>query len=85
VKAAVRTKHKKIVPPLPQRQLCIKTTSIHSYSELKHLKESLTNTQSMMLIAKIKRIVSKDPQAEDKLVKKLYSSNAVNHYSYNNY
>ena len=87
MKAAIRTKHKKIVPLSPssqhqQQQLFIKTTSIHNYSELKHLKESLTNTQSMILIAKIKPIVSKDRQAEDKLVKELYSSSAVkNNYS----
>ena len=31
----------------------------------------------MILIAKIKPIVSNDPQAEDKLVKELYSNNAV--------
>jgi SepF-like predicted cell division protein (DUF552 family) len=75
VKTPIRTKHKKIAPP--QQQLCIKTTSIHNYSELKHLKNSLTNTQSMILIAKIKPIASKDPQAEDKLIKELYSNNAV--------
>ena len=81
MKTSLKTRHKKIAS-LPQQQLCIKTTSIHSYSELKQLKESLTNTPSMILIAKIKSIVSKDPQAEDKLVKELYSDHAVkNNYS----
>jgi SepF-like predicted cell division protein (DUF552 family) len=46
------------------------------------LKESLTDTHSMIIIARIKPIVSKDPEAEVKLVKDLYSSQAVkNNYS----
>jgi SepF-like predicted cell division protein (DUF552 family) len=77
VKPSTHKKHKKIAFHSPQQQLCIKTTSVHDYSELKYLKESLTSTQSMILIAKIKPIVSKYPQAEDKLVNELYSSNAV--------
>ena len=81
MKPTTRTKHKKIVPTLPQQQLCIKTTSIHNYSELKHLKDTLANTQTMILIARIKAITSKDPRAEDKLVKELYSD----HYVKNSY
>ena len=81
MKAVARTKHKKIVPALVQQQLCIKTTSIHNYSELKHLKDTLANTQTMILIARIKAITSKDPRAEDKLVKELYSD----HYVKNSY
>ena len=76
VKPSTHKKHKKI-DHSPQQQLCIKTTSVHDYSELKYLKESLTSTQSMILIAKIKPIVSKYPQAEDRLVNELYSSSAV--------
>jgi SepF-like predicted cell division protein (DUF552 family) len=75
VKSLIQPKHKKIIPP--QQQLYIKTTSIHNYSELKRLKDSLTSTQSMILIVKIKPILSKDPQAEDRLIKELYSNNAV--------
>ena len=81
MKTPIRIKHKKIAPP-EQQQLFIKTTSIHNDSEIKHLKDSLTSTQSMILIARIKPIVSKDPQAEVKLVKELYSNNAIkNNYS----
>ena len=40
------------------------------------MKDSLASTQSMILIARIKPIVSMDPQAEVKLVKELYSNNA---------
>lgn len=84
MKTSIRTKHKKIAPlqQQQQQQLFIKTTSIHNYSEIKHLKDSLTSTQSMILIARIKPIVSMDPQAEVKLVKELYSNNAIkNNYS----
>ena len=81
MKIPIRTKHKKIAPP-QQRQLCIKTTSIHNYSEIEHLKDSLASTQSMILIARIKPILSEDPQAGVRLVKELYSNNAVkNNYS----
>ena len=77
----LKTKHKKIASH-PQPQLCIKTTSIHNYSELKHLKNSLASTQSMILVAKIKPMLSKDPYAEDKLLKELYANHAVkNNYS----
>jgi SepF-like predicted cell division protein (DUF552 family) len=66
----------------PNQQLSIKTTSIHNYSQLEHLKESLTDTQPIILIARIKPIISKDPEAEVKLVKDLYSSQAIkNNYS----
>jgi len=82
VKPVIRTKHKKIALPSPQQQLCIKTTSIHDYSELKHLEYSLARTQSMILITNIKPITSKDPEAEGKLVKELYSNQTVkNNYS----
>jgi SepF-like predicted cell division protein (DUF552 family) len=82
LKPATRTKHKKIAFRSAQQQLCIKTTSVHDYSELKHLKDSLASTQSMILIANIKPITSKDPEAEGKLVKELYSNQTVkNNYS----
>jgi SepF-like predicted cell division protein (DUF552 family) len=80
IKEQTSPRHKKTESP--NQQLSIKTTSIHNYSQLEHLKESLTDTHSMIIIARIKPIVSKDPEAEVKLVKDLYSSQAVkNNYS----
>jgi SepF-like predicted cell division protein (DUF552 family) len=72
-------RHKKTESP--NQQLSIKPLlSIIIHNE--HLKESLTDTHSMIIIARIKPIVSKDPEAEVKLVKDLYSSQAVkNNYS----
>jgi SepF-like predicted cell division protein (DUF552 family) len=82
-KEQVRTRYKRAVfPRHHQQQLYIKTTSIHSYSQLEHMKESLIRTQSMILIAKIKPLILKDPEAERRLVKELYSTQAVkNNYS----
>jgi SepF-like predicted cell division protein (DUF552 family) len=83
IKERLRTKYNKSASlQQQQQQLSIKTTSIHNYSQLKHIKQSLIGTQSLILIAKIKPIVSKDPEAEVRLVKELYSNQAVkNNYS----
>jgi SepF-like predicted cell division protein (DUF552 family) len=65
-----------------QQQLSIKTTSVYDYSQLEQLKESLSGTQPIILIARIKPIVSKDSQAKPKLVDELYSSHAVKNNNY---
>ena len=83
IKERLRTKYKKSASlQQQQQQLSIKTTSIHNYSQLKHIKQSLIGIQSLILIAKIKPIVSKDSQAKPKLVKELYSSQAIKNNNY---
>ena len=64
-----------------QLQLCIKTVSIHSYSQLDDLKENLLGKDPIMVIAKISPIVSKDPEAPTKLVNKIYPTYVENNYS----
>jgi SepF-like predicted cell division protein (DUF552 family) len=70
IKEAIKAEYKK-------KTLSIKTTSIHSYSQLEHLKESLSGKESLILIARITPILSKDSQAGTKLVDELYSSQTV--------
>ena len=70
IKEAIKAEYKK-------KTLSIKTTSIHSYSQLEHLKESLSGKESLILIARITPILSKDSQAGTKLVDELYSNQAV--------
>lgn len=57
-----------------QQQLCIKTISIHDYSQLQDLKQNLLERQDSItiLIAKITQIVSKDAEAASKVVNELY-------------
>ncbi len=64
-----------------QLQLCIKTVSIHSYSQLDDLKENLLGKDPIILIAKISPIVSKDPEAPTKLVNEIYPTYVENNYS----
>ena len=64
-----------------REQLCIKTVSIHSYSQLKDLEENLLSNEPIMIIARIAPIVSKDPEAATKLVNKIYSTYVENNYS----
>ena len=71
IKEAITAEYKK------KKTLSIKTTSIHSYSQLEHLKESLSGKESLILIARITPILSKDSQAGTKLVDELYSNQAV--------
>ncbi len=63
-----------------RQQLCIKTVSIHSYSQLKDLEENLLSKEPIMIIARITPIASKDPEAA-KLVNKIYSKYVENNYS----
>ena len=65
----------------PQQQLCIKTISIHSSTEVQHLKEILLGNEPIVLIARISPIVSKDPEMATKLVNELYSIHVKNNYS----
>ena len=71
IKQAIKAEYKN------KKTLSIKTTSINSYSQLEHLKESLSGKESIILIARITPILSKDSQAEAKLVDELYSNQAV--------
>ena len=64
-----------------QQQLCIKTVSIHNYTELKGLKENLPGKEPTILIARISPIVSKNTEAATKLVNELYSTHIKNNYS----
>jgi SepF-like predicted cell division protein (DUF552 family) len=82
IKQPTRIKSTKTTPPHQQQQLSIKTTSVYDYSQLEQLKESLSGTQPIILIARIKPIVSKDSQAKPKLVKELYSSQAIKNNNY---
>jgi SepF-like predicted cell division protein (DUF552 family) len=63
-------------------QLCVKTISIYNYSQLQHLKETISGKESIILIVRIAPILSKDPGAGTKLVDSLYSTHAIkNNYS----
>jgi SepF-like predicted cell division protein (DUF552 family) len=64
-----------------QHQLCIRTVSIHNYTELKDLKGNLPGKEPTILIVRISPIVSKDPQAATKLVRELYSTHIKDNYS----
>ena len=64
-----------------REQLCIKTVSIHNYSQLKDLEENLLSNEPIMIIARIAPILSKDPEAATKLVNKIYSTYVENNYS----
>ncbi len=64
-----------------RQQLCIKTVSIHSYSQLKDLEENLLSKEPIMIIARITPIASKHPEAATKLVNKIYSKYVENNYS----
>jgi len=58
-----------------QQRLCVKTISIHDYSQLQDLKQSLLGGEDSsitILIARITPIMSKDPDAAAKLVNELY-------------
>ncbi len=67
----------------PNQQLCIKTISIHSYSQLQGLKESLeVRDPAIIMIVRIASIASKDPDAAMKLLNELYHSVKIrNNYS----
>ena len=83
IKQPTRIKSTKTTSPhQQQQQLSIKTTSVYDYSQLEQLKESLSCTRPIILIARIKPIVSKDSQAKPKLVKELYSSQAIKNNNY---
>lgn len=65
-------------------RLCVKTISIYSYSQLRHLKETISGKgkDSIILIVRIAPILSKDPGAGTKLVDSLYSTHEIkNNYS----
>ena len=63
-------------------QLCIKTISIYNYSQLQHLKETISGKESIILIVRIAPILSKDKGAGKRLVDSLYSTHAIkNNYS----
>ena len=63
-------------------RLCVKTISIYSYSQLQHLKETISGKESIILIVRIAPILSKDPGAGTKLVDSLYSTHEIkNNYS----
>lgn len=57
-----------------QKRLYVKTISIHDYSQLQDLKQSLLEGQDSItiLIARITPIMAKDPDAAAKLVNELY-------------
>lgn len=63
-------------------QLCVKTISIYSYSQLQHLKETISGKDSTILIVRIAPLLSKDSEAGTKLVDSLYSTPEIkNNYS----
>lgn len=63
-----------------QQRLCVKTISIHDYSQLQDLKQNLIggkDSSTTILIARITPIMSKDPDAAARLVSELYDSTEI--------
>ena len=65
-----------------QRQLCLKTLSIHNYLQLAELKRSISDkNEPIILIARITPIMLDNPEEGHKLLKELYLIATKNNYS----
>jgi SepF-like predicted cell division protein (DUF552 family) len=72
---------KKIPPSYQQRQLYLKTVSIHNCSQLTELKNIIGKEEPVILIARITPIMLEDPEQGGKLLNELYSVSVKNNYS----
>jgi SepF-like predicted cell division protein (DUF552 family) len=64
-----------------QHELSIKTVSIHNYSQLEQLKESLLHKEPIILIARITPLLTQNPEEGIKLVNELCLAATKNNYS----
>jgi SepF-like predicted cell division protein (DUF552 family) len=62
-------------------QLCLKTISIHDYSQLSELKNYILGEKQVILIARITPLMEKDPDTGYRLMADLYCSATNNNYS----
>ena len=62
-------------------QVCLKTISIHDYSQLSELKNYILGEKQVILIARITPLMEKDPDTGYRLMADLYCSATNNNYS----
>src|SRR5437763_6108088 len=67
--------------PSQQKQLCLKTVSIHEYLQLMELKNIIGKKEPVIMIARITSIMLEDPEQGGKLLNELYSVAVKNNYS----
>jgi SepF-like predicted cell division protein (DUF552 family) len=64
-----------------QLQIWLKTVSVHSYSQLQELQEDFCRKESIILIARITPIFTKNTEEGTRLVNELYSAATKKNYS----
>ena len=62
-------------------QLCLKTISIHDYSQLSELKNDILGEKQVILIGRITPLMEKDPDNGYRLMTDLYCLATNNNYS----
>jgi SepF-like predicted cell division protein (DUF552 family) len=67
--------------PSHQKQLCLKTVSIHDYLQLTEIKHIIGKKDPVIMIARITSIILEDPEQGGKLLNELYSVAVKNNYS----
>ena len=67
--------------PSHQKQLCLKTVSIHDYLQLTEIKNVIGKKEPVIMIARITSLMLEDPEQGGKLLNELYSVAVKNSYS----
>ena len=62
-------------------QVCLKTVSVHSYSQLPELRHDFCRKEPVILIARITPIFTKNMEEGTRLVNELYSAATEKNYS----